>query len=166
VTNALSNATFDQEAKQVMIQSDDTSVLAKFKEFPTYRRVLRIKEIFSDAPKETVDEIKKYADAVDVRRPCIWSSSGFFLANFTKVVEQMHAGNISVHVSVLYNEYTTLAFDFFADPLTQLATLVEGLKVDAVVTDFPATADAYLSKSNPNPLPVCAVRLIMIYDIL
>lgn len=153
VTNALSNATFDKETKQqVMIQSDDTSVLAKFKEFPAYRRVLKIKEVFNNAPKQTVDEIKKYADAIDIRRPVVWTSSSYFLANFTTVVQEMHAGNISVHVSVLYNEFTTFAFDFFADPMIQLATLVEKLEVDAVVTDFPATATAYMSSpcSDPN----------------
>lgn len=146
VTSVLSNATFDkQSTQQVMIKSDDTSVLAKFKEeFPTYRRVYRMEEIISDAPKASVDEIKKYADAVDVRRPSIFRSAGFFVANFTNVVDQMHAGNISVHVSTLYNEYTAIAFDFFADPLIELATLVETLKVDAIVTDYPATANAYM----------------------
>lgn len=149
VTTALSNATLDkQSTQQVMIQSDDTAVLAKFKEVPKYRRVYVIKDIISDAPKPSVDEIKKYADAVDVRRPSIVKSTASFLSNFTKVVEEMHAANLSVHVSTLYNEYTTLAFDFFSDPMIELATLIEGLKVDAVVTEYPATANAYLSKSS------------------
>ncbi|XP_021774315.1 glycerophosphodiester phosphodiesterase GDPDL7-like [Chenopodium quinoa] len=149
VTTALSNATFDkQSTQQVMIQSDDTSVLAKFKDFPSYQRVYDIMNIIGDAPKPSVDEIKKYADAVDVRRPSIFKSIAFILSNFTKVVEEMHAANISVYVSPLYNEYTTLAFDFFADPLVELSTLIKALKVDAVVTDYPATANAYLSKSS------------------
>ncbi|XP_021741895.1 glycerophosphodiester phosphodiesterase GDPDL7-like [Chenopodium quinoa] len=152
VTTALSNATFDkQSTQQVMIQSDDTSVLAKFKEVPSYHRVYDIMDIIGDAPKPSVDEIKKYADAVDVRRPSIFKSTAFFLSNFTKVVEEMHAANISVHVSPLYNEYTTLAFDFFADPLVELATLIEALKVDAVVTDYPATANAYLRSPCSDP---------------
>ena len=131
-----------------MIRSDDTSVLAKFKEeFPTYQRVLRIKEVISEAPKQTVEEIKKYADAVDVRKPSIVTSNkDYFLTNGTQVVEQMHAGNISVHVSTLYNEFNTVAFDYFADPLIEIATLIEGFQVDALVTDFPATASNYMSK--------------------
>ncbi|KMT03575.1 hypothetical protein BVRB_8g192510 [Beta vulgaris subsp. vulgaris] len=152
VTTALSNATLDkQSTQQVMIQSDDTAVLAKFKEVPKYRRVYVIKDIISDAPKPSVDEIKKYADAVDVRRPSIVKSTASFLSNFTKVVEEMHAANLSVHVSTLYNEYTTLAFDFFSDPMIELATLIEGLKVDAVVTEYPATANAYLRSPCSDP---------------
>ncbi|KAK9698015.1 hypothetical protein RND81_08G076800 [Saponaria officinalis] len=145
VTTALSNATFDKQLTQpVMIQSDDTSVLAKFKDFPSYQRVYTIDQFISDAPKSSVDEIKKYADAVDVRRASIFQSTGSFLTNFTKVVEEMHAVNVSVHVSTLYNEYTTQPFDVMADPIVELATLIEGLKVDAVVTEYPATANAYL----------------------
>lgn len=130
-----------------MIQSDDTSVLEKFKEVPSYKRVYDITGIIGDAPKPSVDEIKRYADAVDVRRPSILKTTAFFISNFTKVVDEMHAANLSVHVSTLYNEYTSLAFDFFADPMIELATLIEALKVDAVVTDYPATANVYMSKS-------------------
>ncbi|KAL2929946.1 Glycerophosphodiester phosphodiesterase GDPDL7, partial [Bienertia sinuspersici] len=152
VTKALSNATFDkQSTQQVMIQSDDTSVLSKFKEVPSYQRIYDIKEIIGDTPKPTVDEIKKYADGVDLRRPSIWRSRSFFLTNFTKVVQEMHAANLSVHVSSLYNEYTTLAFDFFADPFIELATLIEELRVDAVVTDYPATATTYFKSPCSDP---------------
>ncbi|XP_074281238.1 glycerophosphodiester phosphodiesterase GDPDL7-like [Silene latifolia] len=152
VTTALSNATFDQQStQQVMIQSDDTSVLAKFKEIPSYQRVYTIEEEISDAPKISVDEVKKFADAVDVRRLSLFKDTGSFLTNFTKVVEEMHAGNISVHVSTLYNEYTTLVFDAMADPLIELATLIEALKVDAVVTEYPATANAYMRSPCADP---------------
>ncbi|KAH9608084.1 hypothetical protein KSS87_016525 [Heliosperma pusillum] len=152
VTTALSNATFDQQStQQVMIQSDDTSVLEKFKEIPSYQRVYTIEEAISDAPKLAVDEIKKYADAVDIRRLSIFKTLSSFLANFTKVVEEMHAGNISVHASTLYNEYTTLVIDAMSDPILELATLIEGLKVDAVVTEYPATANAYLRSPCADP---------------
>ncbi|KAL9223915.1 hypothetical protein vseg_000007 [Gypsophila vaccaria] len=152
VTTALSNATFDKQSTQlVMIQSDDTSVLAKFKDFPSYQRVYAIEEEISDAPKSAVDEIKKYADAVDIKKTSIFASTGSFLTNFTKVVEQMHGLNISVHVSTLYNEYTSHAFDLMADPIIELATLVEGNKVDAVVTEYPATANAYMRSPCADP---------------
>ncbi|KNA03341.1 hypothetical protein SOVF_210130 [Spinacia oleracea] len=152
VTKALSNATFDkQSTQQVMIQSDDTSVLEKFKEVPSYKRVYDITGIIGDAPKPSVDEIKRYADAVDVRRPSILKTTAFFISNFTKVVDEMHAANLSVHVSTLYNEYTSLAFDFFADPMIELATLIEALKVDAVVTDYPATANVYMRSPCSDP---------------
>jgi len=38
VSTVLSNATFDKQAKQqVLIQSDDSSVLSKFKDIPSYK---------------------------------------------------------------------------------------------------------------------------------
>ncbi|CAO2822524.1 unnamed protein product [Amaranthus hypochondriacus] len=151
VTSALSNVTLDKQPTQVMIQSDDTSVLEKFKEFPSFRRVYAIRDTIGEAPKPSLDEIKKFADAVDVRRSSILKSTASFFSNFTRIVEEMHAANLSVHVSILYNEYTTLAFDFFDDPMLELATFVEGAKVDAVVTEYPATAYAYFRTPCSDP---------------
>ncbi|KAA8535314.1 hypothetical protein F0562_030317 [Nyssa sinensis] len=145
VATALSNATFDKQSTQkVLIQSDDTSVLSYFKNVTTYQRVLSIKEIISDAPTQATEEIKKYADAVTVPRASIISTSGSFTTAFTSVVKKMHTANISVYVSVLRNEFIALAFDFFADPMVELATYVAEIGVDGVVTDYPATASAYI----------------------
>ncbi|XP_034699612.1 glycerophosphodiester phosphodiesterase GDPDL7-like [Vitis riparia] len=145
VTAALSNATFDkQSTQQVMIQSDDTSVLSKFKNVPAYKRVLSIKEIIGDVPKQTVEEIKKFADAVNLPRSSIVTTNGGFTTTFTTVVDELHAANISAYVSVLRNEYVAIAFDFFSDPLVELATYVGRIGIDGVVTDYPKTADAYL----------------------
>lgn len=147
VSTALSNASYDgQPNKRVFIQSDDIQVLSVFKKYPSYVRVLTIKETISDAPKPTVDEIKLAADAVDLPRVSIVTDSGSFISGFTDVVKKMHAANISVHVSVFRNEYLAIAFDYFSDPMVELATFVAGVEVDAVVTEFPATAAAYLSK--------------------
>ena len=147
MTAALSNATFDKQAtQQVMIQSDDTSVLSKFKNVPGYKRVLSIKEIIGDVPKQTVEEIKKFADAVNLPRSSIVTTNGGFTTTFTTVVDELHAANISAYVSVLRNEYVAIAFDFFSDPVVELATYVGRLGIDGVVTDYPKTADAYLSK--------------------
>ncbi|KAG6481962.1 glycerophosphodiester phosphodiesterase GDPDL7-like [Zingiber officinale] len=145
VSTALSNASYDQQPnKQIFIQSDDIQVLAVFKKNPSYTRVLSIKETISDAPKPTVDEIKQFADAVDLPRTSIVADSGSFISGFTDVVKKMHAANISVHASVFRNEYLAIAFDYFSDPMVELATFVAGVEVDAVVTEFPATAAAYL----------------------
>ena len=147
MTTALSNATFDKQAtQQVLIQSDDTSVLSKFNNVPAYRRVLSLKEIISAVPKQTVEEIKKYADAVNIPRSSIVETNGGFTTAFTNVVDQLHAANISAYVSVLRNEYVAIAFDFFSDPVVELATYIGRIGIDGVVTDYPRTADAYLSK--------------------
>ncbi|XVF35531.1 hypothetical protein REPUB_Repub18cG0153800 [Reevesia pubescens] len=145
VTKALSNATFDkQQTQQVLIQSDDTSVLSKFKGVPAYNRLFRIVDEIGDAPKQTIDEIKKYADGVVVARPSLISIENGFAKDQTKVIEEMHAANISVYVFVLRNEFVALPFDFYSDPTVELATYVAGLEVDGVVTEFPATASKYM----------------------
>ncbi|KAK1394526.1 Glycerophosphodiester phosphodiesterase [Heracleum sosnowskyi] len=162
VTKALTNASFDKPSEQkVLIQSDDSSVLAAFKDKPNYQRVLTIKDTKSDAPKSVVDEIKKNADGVVVdRETVVQQNSGFFTTAFTKVVEEMHASNISVYVAPLRNEFVFLNFDYLSDPYLQLATYFSSQMLDGVITDFPATAVAYMRNpcsdvNNPNiVLPV------------
>ncbi|GAB4832715.1 hypothetical protein Ancab_006733 [Ancistrocladus abbreviatus] len=145
VTTALQNATFDkQSTQQVLIQSDDSSVLGKFKDIPTYRRVLLIEETFEKAPKQTVEEIKRHADAVTLPRASLVKTEGGFTLSMTKLVEEMHSMNISVYVTHLQNEFVSLAFDYFSDPYVEIATFLKGLKVDGVVTDYPATMSTYL----------------------
>ncbi|XP_073004059.1 glycerophosphodiester phosphodiesterase GDPDL7-like [Typha latifolia] len=145
VSGALTNASYDkQTTKQVFIQSDDSAVLSMFKKYSNYKRVLNIKETISDTPKQTVDEIKQFADAVNLPRSSIVANAGFFLSGFTDVVSRMQAANISVFVSVLRNEFIAIAFDFFSDPMAELATYITGMGVNGVVTEFPATASAYM----------------------
>lgn len=48
------------------IQSDDTSVLSKFKKIPSYKRVLFIQDKIDNIPKQTLEEIKKYTEAVNL----------------------------------------------------------------------------------------------------
>ncbi|XP_057508474.1 glycerophosphodiester phosphodiesterase GDPDL6-like [Actinidia eriantha] len=145
VTSALSNATTDKHHTQkVLIQSDDTQVLSKFTENPNYQKVLFINETISAAPKMTVDEIKKHADAVSVPRSSIVKSSNYFATAFTSVVDDMHAANVSVYAFPFRNEFVNMEFDYFADPMVELATYIAFLKVDGVITEFPATANAYL----------------------
>ncbi|OMO61762.1 Glycerophosphoryl diester phosphodiesterase [Corchorus capsularis] len=145
VTKALSNATFDkQQTQQVLIQSDDTSVLSKFQGVQAYKRLLRIPEAIGDAPKPTVDTIKKYADGVVLSRPSLIEVKNGFTKAQTNVLDEMHKANISVYVSVFRNEFVSLAFDFFADPTVELATYVAALEVDGVITEFPGTASRYM----------------------
>ncbi|KAJ6746183.1 GLYCEROPHOSPHODIESTER PHOSPHODIESTERASE GDPDL6-RELATED [Salix koriyanagi] len=130
--------------RKVLIQSDDTSVLSKFQNVPAYTRVLYLKDEISDAPKTPVGEIKKYADAVTLPRFSIVPTIDGFTTATTKVVNEMHAANISVYVTVLRNEFVTLAFDYFADPTIEIATYTSGIGVDGIITEYPATASRYL----------------------
>ncbi|KAL0729259.1 hypothetical protein Bca4012_025352 [Brassica carinata] len=141
VKSALTKSTLD---KKVLIQSDDSSVLDSFKDVPQYTRVLSIDKEIGDAPKPTIEEIKKHADAVNILRSSLVTISQSFATGKTKVVEAMHKGNISVYVSVLRNEYLSITFDYFSDPTVELATFIAGNGVDGVITEFPATATRYL----------------------
>ncbi|KAJ4911126.1 Glycerophosphodiester phosphodiesterase GDPDL7 [Raphanus sativus] len=145
VKSALTNSTLDKQSTQkVFIQSDDSSVLSSFEAVPPYTRVLSIDKEIGDAPKPSVDEIKKHAEAVNLKRSSLVTISESFATGKTNVVEEMHKGNISVYVSVLRNEYISIAFDYFSDPTIELATFIAGNGVDGVITEFPATATRYL----------------------
>ncbi|CAN8301444.1 unnamed protein product [Cochlearia groenlandica] len=145
VKSALTNSTLDKQSTQkVLIKSDDSSVLSSFEAVPSYTRVLSIDKEIGDAPKPSVEEIKKHADAVNLKRTSLVTVSESFATSKTNVVEEMHKGNISVYVSVLRNEYISIAFDYFSDPTIELATFIAGSGVDGVITEFPATATRYL----------------------
>ncbi|KAH0896458.1 hypothetical protein HID58_046026, partial [Brassica napus] len=145
VKSGLTNSTLDKQSTQkVLIQSDDSSVLSSFEAVPPYTRVLSIEKEIGDAPKPSVDEIKKHAEAVNLKRSSLDTISESFATGKTNVVEEMHKGNISVYVSVLRNEYISIAFDYFSDPTVELATFIAGNGVDGVITEFPATATRYL----------------------
>ncbi|XP_020582767.1 LOW QUALITY PROTEIN: glycerophosphodiester phosphodiesterase GDPDL7-like [Phalaenopsis equestris] len=146
VSTALANASYDEDrTKRVLIQSDDSSVLTEFKKINTrYERILLIPEQVGDAPKPAVDEIKKFATAVNVIRSSIMAYDGALISYFTNVTAEMQRSNISVYVSVLRNEFTTIAYDFFSDPVVEIATFVGGIGVNGLITEYPATARAYL----------------------
>jgi len=144
VSGALVNASYDKESKQkVFIESDDSSVLSAFKKFPTFKRVLTIDPIISDASKPSVDDIREFADVVMVTRGSLVKVNGFFLTGFTDLAAKLQAANLTVHVGVLRNEFTNFGFDYFADPMIEIATYSSAIVVDGLVTEFPATATSY-----------------------
>ncbi|KAH7859564.1 hypothetical protein Vadar_002629 [Vaccinium darrowii] len=155
VATALTNASFDKQSTQkVLIQSEDSAVLSKFSNVLSYEKVLLIEEEVSDIPKAAVDELKKFAGAVNLRRASIIQVPNFFTSASTGIAEKMHEANISVYVSVFRNEFVSIPFDYFSDPILELATyILAPFGVDGVVTDYPSTATAYLRSpcSNPDP---------------
>ncbi|KAG8372602.1 hypothetical protein BUALT_Bualt12G0083700 [Buddleja alternifolia] len=147
VSTALSNATFDKQSTQkVLIQSDDSSVLLKFKDIPTYQRVFYLEQSISGAPEQVAQEVKKYADAVFVHRDAIIVASDNFAFNFTRTVPALHAANISVYVGFLRNEFENFIFNYLSDPYVELATL-HSQNIDGFVTDYPATASSFVRSS-------------------
>ncbi|RWR91120.1 glycerophosphodiester phosphodiesterase GDPDL7 [Cinnamomum micranthum f. kanehirae] len=153
VISALSKAGYDKETtQQVLIQSDDTSVLSAFQKFSNYKRVLMVPEVIGDAAKPAVEEIKHFANAVSLSRGSIVITENSFITGFTDVVNKMHAANISVYVSTLINEYVAIAFDDFSDPMVAISTYTNAFTVDGIMTEFPATATKFMSKDSPPAL--------------
>ena len=121
-------------------------MLSKYKGISSYKRVFLVEEKIGDAPKKTVDEIKKYAEAVNLPKSAIVKVSGYLLTGMTNVVKELKDANLTVFVHTLRNEFISLAFDYWSDPNMEIATYIHSAMVDGVVTDFPATANRYLSK--------------------
>ena len=105
-----------------------------------------IEDKIGDAPKQTVDEIKKYADAMNLPKSTVMKASGSLLTGMTNVVKELKDANITIFVHTLRNEYISLAFDYWSDPNVEIATYIHSTKVDGIVTDFPGTASRYMSK--------------------
>lgn len=147
VSTALINSTFDkQSTQQVFIRSDDTSVLSFFKaKFPSFIRVLTVDTKIGDAPKDALEEIKRYAEVVAIPRGSIIEITNYFTTGLTKVVAEIKASNLSVFVYVMRNEYVSLAFDYYSEASTEIATFVDYFHVDGIITEFPNTAKRYMS---------------------
>lgn len=105
-----------------------------------------LEDKIGDAPKQTVDEIKKYAEAVNLPKTSVVKASNSLLTGMTNVAKEMKDANLTVFVHTLRNEYVTLAFDYWSDPNVEIATYVHSANVNGIVTDFPATASRYMSK--------------------
>ncbi|GJY21964.1 glycerophosphodiester phosphodiesterase GDPDL7 [Tanacetum coccineum] len=151
INNALKKANLDSK-QQVLIQSDDTSVLAKFKSSaPSYQRVLLFTKPIADAPKPVTDDIKKYADAVNVvKKSIVQESKIYFSTGLTKVIDEMHAANISVYVSGFSTETLSMMLDFYSDPYTELISFIAA-GIDGVITDNPKTASAFMRNPCVDP---------------
>ncbi|XP_057988059.1 glycerophosphodiester phosphodiesterase GDPDL6 [Hevea brasiliensis] len=143
VSVALSNASFDKQSAQiVLIQSDDTSVLSKFQNVTAYERVFSLKKDIGDAPAKSVDEIKKFANAVNVPRQSIVPVHQGLAKAATQVVAELQKANLTVYVSVMRNEFFSLAFDFLSDPTLEIATFAP-FNVSGIITEYPATANRF-----------------------
>ncbi|RLM55588.1 hypothetical protein C2845_PM10G16940 [Panicum miliaceum] len=143
VSSALVNASYDKDTRQqVLIASDDSAVLVAFSKFPGFKRVLQIGHMISDASKQSVEEVAKFADAVSISRGSVVEVQGSFLVRFTDVIDKMHSANLSLYVGVLRDEFMNLAFDFCANPMAEIV-LYSSLMAEGIATEFPATAAEY-----------------------
>ncbi|XP_049382620.1 glycerophosphodiester phosphodiesterase GDPDL6-like isoform X1 [Solanum stenotomum] len=145
VTTALSNATLDKQSTQkVLIMSGESSVLDKFKDIPTYQKVLHIKKQVEFVMNETALEIKKHADAVFLHKHSLYTQfrgEGFTL-NFTNLIECLHWANVSVYAGTVLNEFQDIYMDYSSDPYSLIHNLIY-YGADGIITQYPGTANAY-----------------------
>lgn len=120
-----------------------------------------------NAPEPSAVEIKKYADAVNLPKSSIIQVSNYFTKGMTNIVQDMKKANLLVFVHLLKNEFVSLAFDYLADPYLEIATYVQHIGVDGIVTAFPATVNRYLSKHFLISLgfPHCSEQINRVHDI-
>ncbi|XP_056697275.1 glycerophosphodiester phosphodiesterase GDPDL3 [Spinacia oleracea] len=143
VSDALDEAGYNSStATKVMIQSTSSSVLKAMRR-DNYELVYEVDETISGALNDTIADIQTFADSVVVDRMSVLPFKAGFLQNMTDVVSQFQAFNLSVYVQVLMNEFSSIPFDAFSDPIVQINTFVNAANVDGVITDFPKTAAAY-----------------------
>lgn len=148
VIRALDDAGYNKQTSQrVMIQSSVSSYLVKFKEETNYDRVYMIVgSNYWDIEPSALPALKKFATAVSVPTDSITIEVNSFTANQTSLVRTLQNAGLPVYVYELVNEYDTQPLDFFADATVQIVAYVQGVGVDGILTDFPATARRYKCK--------------------
>lgn len=145
--SALNMSSYNNMTDRIMIQSDESAVLMEFKQLTKFKLVYFADETAISIPDSTIEEIKTFSHAVVLKRNVIFPASQSFLVGETHIVQRMHLYNMSVFVFLLRNEFASLAFDYLSDPTMEIHSFVTDAKVDGLITDFPATASAYLSKT-------------------
>ena len=147
VITELNKAGFgNQTALDVMIQSTNSSVLMNFKEKTKYKLVYVIEEDIGGAPDKTVQDIKKFANAVVIKKTSVFPENQAFVTGVTDVVTKLQGFKIPIYVELFSNEFVSQAWDFFSDPSVEINSFVTGPFIDGVITDFPKTAARYKSK--------------------
>ncbi|KAL1821457.1 hypothetical protein DCAR_0417869 [Daucus carota subsp. sativus] len=145
VLDALSTNDYDnQTIKRVMIQSTNSAVLTKIKEKKNFEFVYEVDEVIRDALNSTMLDIKKFADAVVIKKKSVFSRNNIgFLIGTTDVVPKLKAFKLPVYVKLFQNEFFPQAWDFFSDARVELNSFVVGADIDGVITEFPRTANNY-----------------------
>lgn len=76
------------------------------------------------------------------------------------MAQAVKKANLTLFVHVLRNEFVSIPYDYFSDPIVEIDTYVNPMEVDGLITEFPATASAYLSKHN------CFLLLLLLFSFL
>ncbi|KAF8112828.1 hypothetical protein N665_0060s0011 [Sinapis alba] len=142
---------------KVMIQSTNSSVLVDFKKQGKYETVYKVEEEIGDISDSAIEDIKKFANAVVIRKPSVFPYPDSFVTGQTNVVERLHKSKLPVYVELFQNEFVSQPFDFFSDATVEINSYITGAGINGTITEFPFTAARYksslLSLVNPTSLP-------------
>ncbi|WZZ21235.1 glycerophosphodiester phosphodiesterase GDPDL4 [Brassica napus] len=136
-----SNAT--TTTKKVMIQSTNSSVLVDFKKQSRYETVYQVEETIRDILDSAIQDIKKFADAVVVRKNSVFPVSESFTTGQTNLVERLQRFQLPVYVELFRNEFVSQPWDFLSDATVEINSHVTGAGINGTITEFPLTAARY-----------------------
>ncbi|KAG2330436.1 hypothetical protein Bca4012_019975 [Brassica carinata] len=128
---------------KVMIQSTNSSVLVDFKKQSKYETVYKVEEKIVDISDSAIEDIKKFANAVVIRKESVFSLFDSFITNQTKVVEKLQKSKLPVYVELFQNEFVSQPYDFFSDPTVEINSYITGVGINGTITEFPLTAARY-----------------------
>ncbi|KAL1202989.1 Glycerophosphodiester phosphodiesterase GDPDL3 [Cardamine amara subsp. amara] len=128
---------------KVMIQSTNSSVLVDVKKESQYQTVYKIEETISDILDSAIEDIKKFANAVVVRKSSVFTRLDGFVTEKTKVVEKLQKSQLPVYVELFQNEFVSQPYDFFSDATVEINSFVSGASINGTITEFPFTAARY-----------------------
>lgn len=152
VVEAMKAAGYTNPSEKVMLQSEDSSALARLRtlnvSYPLmYRIVYSTIAPVSITPADFVD-IKEFATSVSIPKKFIdnMDSQTGFIGGPSQVVQWAHAQNLTAYFFFLRNENTAFVFDYKGDPTLQMYSLAQNYQMDGFVTDYPSSAVNYLGK--------------------
>ncbi|KAF6145002.1 hypothetical protein GIB67_013353 [Kingdonia uniflora] len=144
VLDTLSKSGYDNQTSQkVIIQSTDKAVLTKFKEQTKYNLMYMVGEDIGGADNSSIGDIKSFANSVAISKASVYTDDSLFLTGATNIVTKLHSANLTVYVYLFRNEFDSIAYDFFADPVADINSYVLGVGIDGLITDYPGTAVTY-----------------------
>lgn len=148
VLETLSKSGYSQQtSKKVMIASQDSPVLMEVGKKSSYDRVYNIGEEIRGITDSTILEIKKFASSVILLKKSVFPTHNAFLTGLTDVVPKLQAQGLTAYVETFSNEFVSQAWDYSSDPYVEVNTHVSVMKINGVITDFPATAARYRRKN-------------------
>ncbi|CAA7397951.1 unnamed protein product [Spirodela intermedia] len=141
VLKALNASDLKQE---VIIQSTNSSALRKVQQLnSSYKLMYKIEELIRDVEASAVKEIAEFASFVAVSKVSICLDNIKYLLNKTRVVEKFNAEKLPVFTYLFQNEFVSVSWDVYNDPIADINLFIKGAGVEGLITEFPATVEAF-----------------------